>query len=53
MVWDLSDRLPDKQFPGLVLKALFGYTQNLYLLQAIGYIGFVAIVGTRYWKSLR
>ncbi len=53
MVWDLSDRLPDKQFPGLVLKALFGYTQNLYLLQAIGYVGFVSIVGTRYWKSLR
>ena len=53
MVWDLSDRLPDKQFPGLVLKALFGYTQSLYLLQAIGYIGFVSIVGTRYWKSLR
>jgi high-affinity iron transporter len=53
MVWDLGDRLPDQQFPGLVLKALFGYTQTLYLLQAIGYGGFLAIVGTRYWKSLQ
>jgi high-affinity iron transporter len=51
-VWDLSDRLPDNRFPGLLIKALFGYTQHLYSLQAIGYVVFMGIVGGRYWKSL-
>ncbi len=52
-VWDLSTLLPDRQFPGIVLKALLGYTQNLYWVQAIAYGAFMAIVGTRYWRSLR
>jgi high-affinity iron transporter len=52
-VWDLSDRLPDGKFPGLLIKALFGYTQHLYSLQAIGYGFFLAAVGGRYWKSLK
>ncbi len=51
-VWDLSDRLPDSRFPGLLIKALFGYTQHLYILQAIGYVTFISVVGGRYWKSL-
>jgi high-affinity iron transporter len=51
-VWDLSDRLPDSKFPGLVIKALFGYTQHLYLLQAIAYLTFLSLIGGRYWKSL-
>jgi high-affinity iron transporter len=51
-VWDLSDRLPDSQFPGLLMKALFGYTQHLYWLQAIGYVVFLSVIGSRYWKSL-
>jgi high-affinity iron transporter len=52
-VWDLSQGFPDHRFPGLLLKALFGYTQHLYAVQAIAYLGLIAIVGGRYWKSLR
>ncbi len=28
-VWDGSNLLPDKEFPGIILKALFGYRQTL------------------------
>ncbi|NJK29352.1 MAG: FTR1 family iron permease [Acaryochloris sp. SU_5_25] len=51
-VWDLSEILPDRQFPGIVLKALFGYTQQLYLVQAIAYVAFLLSVGGLYRKSL-
>jgi len=51
-VWDASGVLPDRQFPGILLKAFFGYTQNLYLLQAIGYISFLLVIGRLYWQSL-
>jgi len=51
-VWDGSSLLPDKQFPGIVLKALFGYRQTLYLGQAIAYISFLAVIGTAYFQSL-
>ncbi len=51
-VWDGSNVLPDKQFPGIVLKALFGYRQTLYLGQIVAYITFLAAVGTAYFQSL-
>ena len=51
-VWDGSNLLPDKKFPGIVLKALFGYRQTLYLGQIIAYVGFLAAVGTAYFQSL-
>lgn len=51
-VWDGSNILPDKQFPGIVLKALFGYRQTLYLGQILAYIAFLAAVGTAYFQSL-
>lgn len=51
-VWNLSGVLPDARFPGLLLKALFGYTQSLYLVQAIAYVSFLLLVGRRYWQSL-
>jgi high-affinity iron transporter len=51
-VWDTSGILPDRQFPGIVLKALFGYTQNLYLVQAIAYLVFLGTVGTLYLQSI-
>ena len=51
-VWDGSSLLPDKEFPGIVLKALFGYRQTLYLGQIIAYLSFLAIVGTTYFQSL-
>jgi len=51
-VWDGSNLLPDKEFPGIIFKALFGYRQTLYLGQIIAYIGFLVAVGTAYFKSL-
>ncbi|QLE58292.1 FTR1 family protein [Nostoc sp. TCL26-01] len=52
LIWDLSGILPDRQFPGILLKTLFGYTQKLYLVQAIGYLLFWVIVGSLYFRSL-
>jgi len=52
-VWDTSTLLPDQEFPGIILKALFGYTQQLYLGQAIAYLLFLGTVGTLYLQSLR
>ena len=51
-VWDGSILLPDQTFPGIVLKALFGYRQNLYLIQLIIYLTFLLIVGRAYWRSI-
>jgi high-affinity iron transporter len=52
LVWDASQVLPDRQFPGVLLKALFGYTQTLYLAQAIDYLLFLTIVGGIYLSSM-
>ena len=51
-VWDGSNLLPDKEFPGIILKALFGYRQTLYLGQIVAYFSFLAAVGTAYFQSL-
>ncbi|MDJ0691400.1 MAG: FTR1 family protein [Xenococcaceae cyanobacterium MO_188.B32] len=51
-VWDGSAFLPDKQFPGILLKSLFGYRQTLYLGQVVAYILFLATMGTAYFQSL-
>ena len=51
-VWDGSSLLSDRQFPGIVLKALFGYRQTLYLGQIIGYVAFLGAIGTAYFRSL-
>lgn len=51
-VWDASAFLPDKKFPGIILKSLFGYRQILYLGQIIVYVLFLGIVGTAYFQSL-
>lgn len=51
-VWDASAVLPDRQFPGLLLKAFFGYTQHLYLVQAIAYLIFLITIGGLYFQSL-
>ncbi len=52
IVWDLSQILPDRQFPGILLKAFFGYTQKLYLVQAIGYLVFLTAIGSIYLRSV-
>jgi high-affinity iron transporter len=51
-IWDFSEILPDREFPGILFKTLFGYTQKLYLVQAICYLAFWSIVGTLYFRSL-
>lgn len=52
MVWNTAKALPDDKFPGMVLHALFGYTDRLYLVQALGYGLFLLTVGGIYFQSL-
>ncbi|MBD2362154.1 FTR1 family iron permease [Anabaena minutissima FACHB-250] len=52
MVWNTNSILPDQQFPGVILKSLFGYREHLYLVQAIGYVVFLLTVGGLYFRSL-
>ncbi|NDJ19606.1 FTR1 family iron permease [Myxacorys almedinensis] len=51
LVWDAHAVLPDKEFPGIILKTLFGYRETLYLVQAIGYFLFLGLVGRLYFRS--
>lgn len=51
-VWDGANILPDKKFPGIVFKALFGYRQTLYLGQIAAYFAFLLGVGIAYFQSL-
>ncbi len=53
MVWDTTKVLPEDQFPGLILNALFGYTQRLYLVQAVAYLLFLGTIGGIYFQRLR
>jgi high-affinity iron transporter len=52
-VWDLSPVLPDDRFPGVLLNALFGYTQRLFLVQAIAYGLFILSIGTLPFRSFK
>jgi high-affinity iron transporter len=52
LLWDTSAVLSDRQFPGVVLKVLLGYRDHLYLVQLVAYLGFLAIVGGSYFRSL-
>ncbi len=52
MVWNTSNILPDEKFPGVLLKALFGYRENLYLVQAVAYVVFLLTVGGLYFRSI-
>lgn len=51
-VWNTSSFLPESQFPGILLKTLFGYRDHLYLVQLISYFLFLGIVGNLYFSSL-
>lgn len=51
-VWDGSRFLPEKAFPGILLKTLFGYREHLYLVQILAYLGFMTTVGGTYFRSL-
>ena len=52
MVWNTSNILPDKKFPGVILKVLFGYRDHLYLVQAVAYVSFLLSVGGLYLRSI-
>ena len=52
LVWDASSRLPDKQFPGILLKTMLGYRDHIYLLQLTAYVAFLVGIGGRYLRSL-
>ena len=52
LVWDVHDILPDKEFPGILLKALFGFRDRLFLGQAIAYFSFLFSAGFIYFQSL-
>jgi high-affinity iron transporter len=52
MLWNFSTILPDDKFPGILLSALFGYTQRLFTVQALAYLTFLVTVGGLYLKSL-
>ncbi len=51
-LWDASNILPERQFPGILLKALFGYRQVIYSIQAIVYLVFISSLSFFYFKSL-
>lgn len=52
-LWDFSNWLPDSQFPGLLLKTLLGYRDQLYLLQGIVYVVFLGLIGRFYYHGLQ
>jgi high-affinity iron transporter len=52
LAWDTSAILSDRQFPGIVLRTLFGYRERLYMLQVGSYVLFWLTVGTLYFQSL-
>ncbi|MEG4502829.1 FTR1 family protein [Microcoleus sp. F6_B4] len=52
MVWNAAEILPDRQFPGVLLKALFGYRDRLYLVQAAAYTIFLTTIGSLYFQKL-
>lgn len=53
LAWNGSLILSDRTFPGIVLKALFGYREKLYLIQIVSYLLFLATVGGLYFRSLQ
>ena len=52
LVWNGQSILPDQEFPGLVLKALLGYRDRIYLGQGIAYIFFLASLTGLYLNKL-
>jgi high-affinity iron transporter len=52
MVWNTTNILPDEKFPGIIFKSLFGYRDNLYVVQALGYLAFLFTIGGLYFRSL-
>ncbi|MBD2388373.1 FTR1 family iron permease [Cylindrospermum sp. FACHB-282] len=53
MIWNTSKILPAEHFPGILLSAFFGYTDRLYLVQAISYCIFLTTVGGIYFQGIK
>ncbi|RZM81979.1 FTR1 family iron permease [Leptolyngbya iicbica] len=51
-LWDARDVLPDKAFPGVLLKTLLGYREQLFAGQLLAYLAFIITVGGTYFRSL-
>jgi high-affinity iron transporter len=52
IVWNATKVLPHDKFPGIVLSSLFGYTDRLFLVQAIAYVVFLFFSSLIYFQSL-
>ncbi|GAB4279218.1 MAG: FTR1 family iron permease [Oscillatoriaceae cyanobacterium] len=52
MVWNLSHILPENKFPGIILSALFGYTEKLYIVPAVSYLVFLFSIGSIYFLNI-
>ncbi|NJN76585.1 MAG: hypothetical protein HC796_10870 [Synechococcaceae cyanobacterium RL_1_2] len=52
-IWNAQHILPDREFPGIIFKTLFGYRQEFYYLQLLTYTIFMSLVGGLYLKSLK
>ncbi len=52
LVWNTSQILPARQFPGIILHTLFGYEDKLYLVQAVSYGLFLLTVGGIYLQGI-
>jgi high-affinity iron transporter len=52
LLWDGHLILPDRQFPGILLKTFLGYRDRLFVGQAIAYLIFMTTAGTLYGFSL-
>lgn len=52
IVWNATKVLPHEKFPGIILSSLFGYTDRLFLVQAIAYIVFLFTSSIIYFQSL-
>jgi high-affinity iron transporter len=52
-VWDLSPILSDQSTPGLLLKALVGYSSSPSLSQVIGYLAYLGLLLVLVWNKRR
>ncbi|MEX0272162.1 FTR1 family protein [Leptolyngbyaceae cyanobacterium UHCC 1019] len=52
LLWDTSQWLPERQFPGILLHTLLGYEDQIYLVQAIAYSLFLVSIGNIYLQSI-
>ncbi|WP_204141515.1 FTR1 family protein [Halomicronema sp. CCY15110] len=51
-LWDARAVLPDHEFPGVLLKTLLGYREQLFAGQLLAYVAFIITVGGTYFRSL-